>query len=46
MIRACPGLQECYHGSDPVFFTEFYGNTMEDSDGIGLSDGSGTCDVT
>ena len=32
---------ECYHGSDPVFFTEFFRNTMENSDGIGLSDGSG-----
>ena len=29
---------ECYHGSDPVWFSEFRGNSMARSDGISIRD--------
>lgn len=35
---ALGGVGECYHGSDPLFFTEFRGNSLENSDGISLRD--------
>ena len=35
---AMGGVGECYHGTDQLFFTEFRGNRMNDSDGISLAD--------
>lgn len=34
------GVGECYHGADPMYFTEFRGNVMDKSDGIALNDGA------
>jgi hypothetical protein len=36
------GVGECYHGSDPNWFTEFRGNVMVRSDGISLRDSYNT----
>jgi hypothetical protein len=32
------GIGECYHGAGQVFFTEYYGNQLTNSDGITLKD--------
>jgi hypothetical protein len=39
---AAVGVGECYHGADPLFFTEFRGNGMHASDGIVLHDSGPT----
>ena len=35
---AMGGVGECYHGSDPMWFTEYRGNSMQASDGVGIRD--------
>ena len=35
---AMGGVGECYHGSDPMWFTEYRGNKMNASDGVGIRD--------
>eukprot|EP00045_Choanoeca_perplexa_P010870 m.112858 g.112858 ORF g.112858 m.112858 type:complete len:743 (+) comp15422_c0_seq1:1217-3445(+) len=35
---ALQGVGECYHGTGENYYTEFYGNTLVNSDGIILSD--------
>ena len=41
---AMGGVGECYHGSDPMWYTEYRGNEMQASDGVGIRDAYNTAE--